>query len=104
MDTSKNDDASLDLTGFTLVSSFNNAGVTFGTWSGNSDSIAAQERRWNRDMHDIPLEKRGTDIQGHFCATQCAYQNFTKANPNDCKYVYQGIYSTTGVFTLAGSK
>lgn len=53
---------------------------------------------------DIPLEKRATNIEGRFCATQCAYQNYSRADPNDCRSVYQGIYSTTGVFTLPGSK
>jgi len=102
IDTSKSPDASLDLKGFTLLSSFTNAGVTFGKWSESSDSSTSKRSNWNRDIPDIPqdLEKRSTDIQGRFCASQCAYQNFTHADPNDCKNVYQGIYSTTGVFTL----
>lgn len=97
-------DGPLDVKGFSLISSFTNGGVNFGTWAQSSDSTEAKRSLWNREIHDIPLEKRATNIEGRFCATQCAYQNVSKANPNDCKTVYQGIYATTGVFHLPPSK
>jgi len=48
-------------------------------------------------------EKRNDaiDIQGRTCSTSCAWQNWQKADTNDCVSAYLKLYNTQGIFTLS---